>query len=141
MFNEQAYQKNVYWQMWHLFRNVRRNYANHRIHAKAANLQTSKIVLDMKYIIETSVPKHILTAILAELERAKAKFPQWPSDPIHAASIVGEESGELIRAAVIHVYENGSEAECWKEAVQTAATAIRFLEGIESNRYYPEKRY
>lgn len=95
----------------------------------------------MTYTIETSIPEHILTAIMAELERAKAKFPKWPSDPIHAAAIVGEESGELIRAAVIHVYENGSEAECWKEAVQTAATAIRFLEGIESNRYCPEKRY
>lgn len=95
----------------------------------------------MTYTIETSVHRNILTAILAELERAKAKFPQWPSDPIHAAAIVGEESGELIRAAVIHVYENGSEDECWKEAVQTAVTAIRFLEGIESNHYYPQKRY
>ena len=96
----------------------------------------------MTYTIKTSVPENILTAILAELERAKAKFPKWPSDPIHAAAIVGEESGELIRAAVIHVYENGSEAECWNEAaVQAAATAIRFLEGVESNQYYPEKRY
>lgn len=95
----------------------------------------------MRYEIETSTPEHVLQAIIDELERAKAKFPQWPTDPIHAAAIVAEESGELIRAAVMHTYEGGSELDCQKEAVQTAVTAIRFLEGIESNHYLAKKRY
>lgn len=95
----------------------------------------------MTYTIETSIPEHILTAVLTELERAKSKFPQWPTDPIHAAAIVSEESGELIRAAVMHVYENAPESDCYKEAIQTAVVALRFLEGIEANHYLPEKRW
>jgi hypothetical protein len=95
----------------------------------------------MTYTIETSIPEHIMAAILSELERSKAKFPQWPTDPIHAAAIVSEESGELIRAAVMHTYEGGSERECYKEAIQTAVVTIRFLEGIEANHYLPEKRW
>jgi len=91
--------------------------------------------------VTTSVPQHILQSILDELERAKAKFPKWPRDIIHAAAIVGEESGDLTRAAVIAVYENGSETDCQTEAIQTAATALRFLEGIEMNHYFLEKSY
>lgn len=93
------------------------------------------------YTITTSAPEHVLQSILNELERAKAKFPQWPRDIIHAAAIVGEESGELTRAAVMAVYENGRESECQTEAIQTAVTALRFLEGIETNHYFLEKSY
>ena len=95
----------------------------------------------MTYTIETSIPEHILTDVLSELERAKAKFPQWPTDPIHAAAIVSEESGELIRAVVMHTYEGGPERDCYKEAVQTACVALRFLQGIETNHYLPEKHW
>lgn len=95
----------------------------------------------MKYEIETSIPEHILTAVLEEVERAKAKFPQWPTDPIHAAAIVSEESGELIRAAVMHTYEGGSELECYKEAVQTAVVALRFMEGVALNHYLRRKKW
>lgn len=95
----------------------------------------------MTYTVETSIPEHILQAVITELERAKAKFSKWPTDPIHAAAIVSEESGELIRAALMHVYENAPESDCYKEAIQTAAMALRFLEGIEANHYLPEKRY
>ncbi len=31
----------------------------------------------MIYTVETSIPEHILTAVLEELERAKDKFPQF----------------------------------------------------------------
>ncbi len=30
----------------------------------------------------------------AELARARARYPQWPSDLVHAAAIASEESGE-----------------------------------------------
>ena len=67
--------------------------------------------------------------ILRELDRARDKFPYWPRDKIHAAAIVAEESGELIRAAVRHHYESGTLADCRQEAMHTAAMAIRFLAG------------
>jgi NTP pyrophosphatase (non-canonical NTP hydrolase) len=62
-----------------------------------------------------------------ELRRAEAKFPLWPKDYIHAAAIVAEEAGELVRAALKGTYENGGRAAMSEEAVQTAAMALRFL--------------
>ena len=62
-----------------------------------------------------------------ELLRAKRKFPEWPTDLIHRAAIVTEESGELVRATLQHRYENGKASACVEEASHTAATALRFL--------------
>jgi hypothetical protein len=70
-----------------------------------------------------------LREIGAELDRARQLHPEWPTDQIHAAAIVCEESGELIRAAVNNGYGNGDEAQMRREAIHTAATAIRFLVG------------
>ena len=33
--------------------------------------------------------------VQAELKRAATKFPTWPTDPIHALAVLGEEYGEL----------------------------------------------
>jgi hypothetical protein len=69
------------------------------------------------------------TLIAAEVERARAKHPMWPIyDHLYAAAIVMEEAGELMRAAVQLKGEGGSFADCDKEAIQTAATCVRFLE-------------
>ena len=65
--------------------------------------------------------------ILQELTRAEVKFPEWPQDPIHAAAIVAEESGELTRAALQSTYEGGDPAAMKKEAIHTATMALRFL--------------
>jgi hypothetical protein len=78
----------------------------------------------------------ILDQILKELKAAKKKHPQWPDHIVARAAIVGEEAGELMRAALIFKYERaeapeGQEnqlKEMEKEAIQTAATCIRFLE-------------
>lgn len=68
-------------------------------------------------------------AVMAELHRARTKHPAWPvDDVIHAAAIVAEESGELIRAALHVRYEKGSLEDANAEAVQTIVTCIRFLE-------------
>lgn len=74
----------------------------------------------------------IIEQIQAEVNRAKSKHPNWPEDNIHAAAIVCEESGELIRAALQHKYEGGTIDEMRKEAIQTAATCIRLLEGLNA---------
>ena len=75
----------------------------------------------------------ITEQIIKELVRAERKFPFWPDDIIHAAAIVNEESGELIRAALQYVYEDGHKDELRKEAIQTAAMCIRFLKNIEGH--------
>lgn len=69
----------------------------------------------------------ILVSIAKEYERACKKHPAWPSDKIHAAAIVQEECGELIRASLQQVYEDGSYNELRKEAIQTGAMCLRFI--------------
>ena len=72
----------------------------------------------------------ITQAINQEMERAKEKFPWWPEDQIHAAAIVAEEAGELLQATLQNKYEKGSLENVRKEAIQTAAMAVRFLENL-----------
>ena len=35
---------------------------------------------------------------MIELDRAEMLFPVFPADPVHAAAIIAEEAGELVRA-------------------------------------------
>jgi NTP pyrophosphatase (non-canonical NTP hydrolase) len=86
------------------------------------------------------IPKAITEAIQKELARAKAKFPWWPVDPIHAAAIVNEEAGELIQAALQFTYEEGTHSAMFDEAVQVAAMAIRFIENTPEYREVKSKR-
>jgi hypothetical protein len=83
------------------------------------------------------VPQIIIDAIINEVKRAEAKFPNWPTDMIHAAAIVNEESGELTQAALKWTYEGGEIIEAQKEAVQVACTAIRFLMNFQNLHYLP----
>jgi hypothetical protein len=68
-----------------------------------------------------------VAAMLMELEKATEKHPNWPKDKVHAAAIVTEESGELMRAALQFHYEEGRYYDMHKEAIQTGAMCIRFL--------------
>lgn len=63
-----------------------------------------------------------------ELLKARTKFPTWQRGAVVPAAVVCEEAGELIRAALQCDYEGGSMDACDKEAVQTAAMCVRFLE-------------
>lgn len=79
----------------------------------------------------------VLTAVLAELDRAVLKFPTWPTDPLHAVGVLGEEFGELTKAVMQATYEphkNGPGA-VREEALQTAAMALRFLASLDRYEY------
>ena len=82
-----------------------------------------------------------LVDIIAELDRAVTKFPTWPSDIIHASTVVTEESGELAQAALQYVYEGGDLDKARKEAVQTAVTAIRFIISHDDGNYFEADAY
>lgn len=73
----------------------------------------------------------ILTDVLLEVERAEGKHPEWPRDAIHAAAIVAEESGELVRASLWFMYEGAEIRPAKTEAIQVACTAIRFLKNLQ----------
>ena len=74
-----------------------------------------------------------LTDVLEELERATRKFPTWPTDPLHAVAVLGEEFGELTKAALQLTYESHktSAEEVRTEAIQTAAMALRFAMSLD----------
>jgi len=79
----------------------------------------------------------VIDLLKLELESAERKHPCWPTDPIHAAAIVAEESGELIQAAIDYVYAGKSRKELVAEAIQTAAMGIQFLINIEDMKRTP----
>lgn len=67
--------------------------------------------------------------VVRELERATAKFPTWPTDPLHAVAVVNEEVGELNKAILQATYEpeKANMLDVGDEAVQAAAMALRFV--------------
>lgn len=69
---------------------------------------------------------------LAEIDRAVSKFPTWPTDALHALAVLGEEYGELTKAVLQGVYEphKNKPGDVRKEAIQTAAMALRFLASV-----------
>lgn len=75
----------------------------------------------------------IVSNVVAEVERATAKFPTWPTDIIHAGNVVSEEAGELAKAILQAVYEphKSNLDDVREEAEQTAAMALRFLLSID----------
>jgi len=75
--------------------------------------------------------------VFDELRRAERKFPGFPTDPVHAAAVLAEEVGELQQACLQWTYEGGSLEDVTKEAVQSAAMALRFLFNMESLRRRP----
>jgi NTP pyrophosphatase (non-canonical NTP hydrolase) len=76
-------------------------------------------------------------AIKAELARAEEKWPEWPEDPVHAAAVVVEEAGELMRASLRYTYEDKHMVEMVDEAVQVGAMAVRFINNIMAFKKRP----
>lgn len=79
---------------------------------------------------------NIWKEVRAELEHARRMHPRWPTHIVAAAGIVNEEAGELIRECLNLKYDAHSDpkvtkamrrAAIRKEAIQTAAMALRFI--------------
>lgn len=85
----------------------------------------------------------IFNAITRELDRAVSKFPEYPTDPLHALAVLGEEYGELNKAVLQLTYEphKTSKVEVRSEAVQTAAMAIRFLISLDRFEYKQSEQH
>lgn len=84
-----------------------------------------------------SSQKSAIAAVEAELRRATEKFPTWPTDPLHALAVLGEEFGELTKDMLQLVYEphKTSRDDVRKEAVQTAAMALRLVMSLDAYEY------
>ena len=107
------------------------------------------VVNDEVYRIHRLKNEKELIAITKEIENelvsACEAFLWWPEDPCRAAAIVNEESGELVRETLQACYETDGEdidrklEAVKKEAIQTAAMAMRFLLGLQLNVYRFDK--
>lgn len=73
--------------------------------------------------------------VLTGIEDAITKHPRYPKDLFHALAVLQEEVGEVTKAALDATYANGSRSDIIKEAVQTAASAIRFLHALTNGHY------
>lgn len=75
----------------------------------------------------------VIGEVMRELEKATAKFPTWPTDPLHALAVLGEEYGELTKAALQLTYEpeKVTHEELQAEAIQVAAMALRFAASLD----------
>lgn len=87
--------------------------------------------------IQSLIERASVDDVLAEVARATEKFPTWPTDPLHAVAVLGEEYGELNKAVLQAVYEphKSTPADVREEAIQCAAMAIRFLMSLQMYRY------
>lgn len=85
----------------------------------------------------------VIAEISAEVARATAKFPTWPTDPLHALAVLGEEYGELTKAMLQLTYEphKTSAADVREEAMQTAAMALRLAMSLNRYEYRPGEQH
>ena len=83
------------------------------------------------------MPDGITVQVVDELERAMRKFPTWPTDPLHALAVLGEEFGELTKDVLQLTYEphKTSRENVRTEAIQTAAMALRFAASLDAYEY------
>jgi NTP pyrophosphatase (non-canonical NTP hydrolase) len=94
----------------------------------------------------TSQESLILVDIIKELRRAEKIHPRWPRDPFHAATVLGEEVGELLKAILERTYhppdvnEEDLEEAIMCEATQVAAMAIRFIVNMRIYQYLPAEQ-
>ena len=86
---------------------------------------------------------NIFDEVKLELHRATAKYPLWPTDPIHALAVLGEEYGELTQAVLQMAYEphKSSREHIREEAIQTAAMAIRLAISLDMYEYLESRQH
>lgn len=79
----------------------------------------------------------VMKEVQAEMARATAKFPTWPTDPLHALAVLGEEFGELTKDMLQLCYEphKTSRENVRKEAIQTATMALRLAMSLDAYDY------
>lgn len=86
--------------------------------------------------VENPINK-ILDEVAGELDRATRKFPTWPTDPLHALAVVGEEFGELTQATLEYIYEphKSDMSDVRKEAIQSMTMMLRFLMSLDDYEF------
>lgn len=81
--------------------------------------------------------KNVIDEVLNELKAATNKFPTWPTRGLDAIAVLNEEVGELNKEVLQMTYEphKTDRDKIKKEAIQSAAMAIRFLMSFDEYDY------
>lgn len=85
-----------------------------------------------------NINMNAIDQITTEAARATVKFPTWPTDPLHALAVLGEEFGELTKAMLQYTYEpqkGVTQQDIREEAIQTAAMALRLAMSLDQYEY------
>lgn len=86
------------------------------------------------------IQETVMTKIFKELRDAEKKFPGFPADIVHGASILGEEAGSVLKAANDRYYGRSlSDRKLIKEIAQVGAMSIRFLLRLLDPAHYPDQ--
>jgi hypothetical protein len=109
---------------------------------EAAGVCNPRAALEAALATPVDVPD-VVAEVLAELGCAMAKFPTWPTDPLHAMGVLNEEVGELAKAVLQQVYEphKNKPGDVRKEAVQAAAMTLRFLASMAAYQFRPGEQH
>ena len=86
----------------------------------------------------------VFDAVVAEVDKATTKFPTWPTDPLHALAVLGEEFGELTKDMLQFTYEphkGVTRDDIRTEAIQTAAMALRLAMSLSTYDYKPAPQH
>lgn len=75
--------------------------------------------------------EYIFDNIKDAVSYAEFKHRHFPDDLIHQVAIMSEESGEAVRAALLHVYDDHTLDDVEEELYQTIAVCVRILKGLK----------
>ena len=85
----------------------------------------------------------VIEQVMNEVQRATTTFPTWPTDPLHALAVLGEEFGELTKAMLQLIYESHKTSleAVREEAIQTAAMALRLAMSLDRYEYQRSEQH
>lgn len=93
---------------------------------KPAPLEEGQVpyLFDVNHVI--SIQK-LWDEVEIEVAEARLMFPWWPKDIVHAAAIVAEEAGEVLKAAneIRWQHKSTNQEDLKKEIIQTIAMCVR----------------
>lgn len=69
----------------------------------------------------------IIADVCSEVEKSEVYYPGFPLDAVHAAGMVTEAAGALMKASFLWAYDGHDPQEIRQEAINTGAMAIRLL--------------
>ncbi len=71
----------------------------------------------------------IISEAIAELNRARKRYPEWPTDLVHATVVMVEESTEALKSAneIRWNHKQTTMADLRDEVIQTIAMCLRLI--------------